>query len=74
MVTNQALHTRTALAEGLRELFKQLEERLSLRSLVNVYLAGGMRAMKSPKEADQHKVPPPPKNYGADISFQHSSA
>ena len=33
---------RTALAEGLRELFKQLEERLSLRSPVNVYLAGGM--------------------------------
>ena len=42
MVTTQAFHTRTALAEGLRELFKQLEERLSLRSPVNVYLAGGM--------------------------------
>lgn len=42
MATNQAFHTRTALAEGLRELFKQLEERLSLRSPVNVYLAGGM--------------------------------
>ncbi|MGV2528063.1 UNVERIFIED_CONTAM: transposase, partial [Bacillus thuringiensis] len=27
-----------------------------------------MRAMKPPKEADQHKAPPPPKNYGADIS------
>lgn len=27
-----------------------------------------MRAMKPPKEADQHKTPPPPKNYGADIS------
>lgn len=27
-----------------------------------------MRAMKSPKEADQHKAPPSPKNYGADIS------
>lgn len=35
-------HTRTALALGLRELFKQLEARLSLHSLVNVYLAGGM--------------------------------
>ena len=27
-----------------------------------------VRAMKPPKEADQHKAPPPPKNYGADIS------
>lgn len=27
-----------------------------------------MRAMKPPKKADQHKAPPPPKNYGADIS------
>ncbi len=35
-------HTRTALAEGLRELFQQLEGRLSLRSPLNVYLAGGM--------------------------------
>ncbi len=35
-------HTCTALADGLRELFKQLEERLSLRSPMNVYLAGGM--------------------------------
>lgn len=42
MVANQAFHTRTALAEGLRELFKQLEKRLSLRSPLNVYLAGGM--------------------------------
>jgi hypothetical protein len=42
MATKQAFHTRTALAGGLRELFKQLEERLSLRSPVNVYLAGGM--------------------------------
>lgn len=40
--TGQVFHTRTALAEGLRELFKQLEERLSLRSPINVYLAGGM--------------------------------
>ena len=42
MAANQAFHTRTALAEGLRELFKQLEKRLSLRSPLNVYLAGGM--------------------------------
>jgi hypothetical protein len=42
MSTNQVFHTRTALAEGLRELFKQLEERLSLSRPVNVYLAGGM--------------------------------
>ena len=42
MPVSPVLHTRTALAEGLRELFKQLEERLSLRSPVNVYLAGGM--------------------------------
>ncbi len=40
MPTNHVFHTRTALAEGLRALFKQLEDRLSLRSLVNVYLAG----------------------------------
>lgn len=39
---SQVFHTRTALADGLRELFKQLEVRLSLRSPVNVYLAGGM--------------------------------
>jgi hypothetical protein len=38
----QAFHTRTALAQGLRELFKQLEQRLGLSSPVNVYLAGGM--------------------------------
>ena len=42
MTRNQAFHTRTALAEGLQALFKQLEERLSLRSPMNVYLAGGM--------------------------------
>lgn len=42
MPRNQAFHTGTALAVGLRELFKQLEERLSLRSPLNVYLAGGM--------------------------------
>ncbi len=42
MPRNQAFHTGTALAVGLRALFKQLEERLSLRSPLNVYLAGGM--------------------------------
>ena len=42
MPLGQEFHTRTALAEGLTELFKQLEARLSLRSPVNVYLAGGM--------------------------------
>jgi hypothetical protein len=42
MVTNQVFHTHTALANGLRELFKQLEERLALSSPLNVYLAGGM--------------------------------
>ena len=35
-------HTHTALAGGLRDLLRQLEERLSLRDPVNVYLAGGM--------------------------------
>ncbi|MBY0242546.1 MAG: hypothetical protein K2X55_24860 [Burkholderiaceae bacterium] len=34
--------THTALADGLRELFKQLEQRLALRKPLNVYLAGGM--------------------------------
>lgn len=42
MTTKQVFHTRTALAIGLRELFKQLEERLSLHNPINVYLAGGM--------------------------------
>ena len=42
MPANLVFHTHTALAEGLRELFKQLELRLALRSPVNVYLAGGM--------------------------------
>ncbi|MBW7900578.1 MAG: hypothetical protein H3C26_03825 [Rhodocyclaceae bacterium] len=42
MPASQAFHTRTALANGLRELFRRLEDRLSLRSPVNVYLAGGM--------------------------------
>lgn len=36
------LRTDTVLARGLRELFKQLGERLSLREPMNVYLAGGL--------------------------------
>jgi hypothetical protein len=35
-------HTHTALAGGVRELFQQLEERLSLRQPVDAYLAGGV--------------------------------
>lgn len=35
-------HTHTALALGLKEIFKQLAERLELRSPIDVYLAGGM--------------------------------
>ncbi len=42
MSTRHVFYTDTALAEGLRELFKQLQARLSLRSPVKVYLAGGM--------------------------------
>jgi hypothetical protein len=42
MADNVSFHTRTPLAEGLRELFKQLEQRLSLRQPLTVYLAGGM--------------------------------
>ena len=42
MTREQKFHTHTALAKGLQELFKQLEERLSLRSPLNVNLAGGM--------------------------------
>jgi hypothetical protein len=42
MPTNQVFHTHTALADGLKALFKQLEERLSLRSPIDAYLAGGM--------------------------------
>ncbi len=36
------LHTGTALARGMKELFKQLGERLSLQQPMNVYLAGGL--------------------------------
>ncbi|HWS28316.1 MAG TPA: DUF6036 family nucleotidyltransferase [Xanthomonadales bacterium] len=42
MPASPAFHTQTALGKALRELFKQLEERLALHSPVNVYLAGGM--------------------------------
>jgi len=42
MAEDHAFHTRTVLAEGLRELFRQLEERLSLSRPLNAYLAGGM--------------------------------
>jgi hypothetical protein len=42
MPKNPVFHTHTALVSGLRELLKQLEERLSLRQPMNVYLAGGM--------------------------------
>ena len=42
MPDDKAFHTRTALANGLRDLFRQLEERLSLRKPLTVYLAGGM--------------------------------
>jgi hypothetical protein len=35
-------HTHTALAVGVRALFKQLEDRLSLRQPLNAYLAGGV--------------------------------
>jgi hypothetical protein len=36
------LHTETALARGLREIFSLLEERLALDEPLKVYLAGGM--------------------------------
>jgi hypothetical protein len=42
MALKPVFHTRTALANGLRELFTQLETRLSLRKPLSVYLAGGM--------------------------------
>ena len=42
MPKNQTFHTHTALAQGLRQLFQQLEERLSLHKNLNVFLAGGM--------------------------------
>lgn len=42
MPNNPAFHTRTALAQGMRELFLRLQDKLSLSQPVNVYLAGGM--------------------------------
>ena len=42
MAHNVVFHTGTALAQGLRELLKQLEERLSLAKPLTIYLAGGM--------------------------------
>jgi hypothetical protein len=42
MPASPTFYTHTALADGLRELFQQLEGRLSLRAPLNVYLAGGM--------------------------------
>jgi hypothetical protein len=42
MTTKKVFYTRTALAEGLRDLLRQLEKRLSLSQPINVYLAGGM--------------------------------
>jgi hypothetical protein len=42
MTSTPIFHTHTALANALRDLFRQLEERLSLRSPLNVYLAGGI--------------------------------
>ncbi len=42
MPDGAAFHTRTALAKGLHDLFKQLEQRLSLSKPLTVYLAGGM--------------------------------
>ncbi|PIV32804.1 MAG: hypothetical protein COS34_11200 [Lysobacterales bacterium CG02_land_8_20_14_3_00_62_12] len=41
-MANTRFHTDTALADGLRELFTQLEQRLCLQRPLNVYLAGGM--------------------------------
>lgn len=41
-MTSPGLHTDTALAKGLRQLFVELEQRLDLKRPMNVYLAGGM--------------------------------
>jgi hypothetical protein len=37
-----SFHTRTALAQGLRTLLDKLAERLALKQVLRVYLAGGM--------------------------------
>ena len=42
MLDRPIFQTQTVLAKGLRELFRQLEERLALSQTLNVYLAGGM--------------------------------
>ena len=42
MPAGKVFHTRTALADGLRKLFRQLEERIALSKPLAVYLAGGM--------------------------------
>jgi hypothetical protein len=42
MPSKPVFHTHTALAEGLRELLRQLSERLALSRPLRVYLAGGM--------------------------------
>jgi hypothetical protein len=42
MERGYSFHLHTALAEGLRELFERLENRLSLTHPLQVYLAGGM--------------------------------
>lgn len=42
MPAGQPFRTDTALAAGLRELLRRLEERLALRRPIDVYLAGGM--------------------------------
>ena len=39
---NPVFNTHTVLAEGVRELFKKLENRLSLCQTLDVYLAGGI--------------------------------
>jgi len=42
MGTGAKFHTETPLAKGLRELLAQLQQRLSLRTPLTVYIAGGM--------------------------------
>lgn len=42
MPAEPTFHTDTALAKGLRALLEQVQQRLALRSTLNVYIAGGM--------------------------------
>jgi hypothetical protein len=42
METPYTFELRTALAKGLRELLEKLEDRLSLKDPLQIYLAGGM--------------------------------